>query len=348
LGALAAAAPANAGIHFEVDDSDSWSVAVYTAGQVLLYIDGIPLPGRDAAVQAPRVTDAVRRAFGIELDQTAVRDALAAEAVFAENAMAAFADLLGIDSAARMQNATADDVPGPPQIRRQAEAFDIHVHAALAAPPPEPAVEYLERLAGLVGGDGWWYASPEDGGEPFDASTDDPRGVRQLAALTAAGRIAELTVQLTATTITYTASPVEIHLLAPGALEADGHPRDGDATLTELMLGTAPALHDALFGETAAEYGYATTVPVPDDGGESIAIRDWPPPGHWLDYLGAELIARCGGRASVTSALAGWNLLWHDDGAVTTHLPVAAHRATDPAMAPLRLKMTELLADVEP
>ncbi len=347
LGALAAAAPANAGVHLEVDDSDSWSVAVYTGGEVLLNIEGIPLPGRDAAVQAPRVTDAVRRAFGLGLDSSAVREALATEAVFAENALATFAELLGIDSVTLVQHAKADHAPSPPPTRRPAEAFDIHLHAALAEPPSVPAVEYLERLAGLVGGDGWWYATRRDGGETFDTRTDDKAGVRQLAALTAAGQTAELTLQLSATTITYTTDPVDIHLLAQRALEADGRPRDGDETLTSLMLGAAPALHQMLFAKTAAEYGYATTVPVPDDDGESITIRDWPPSGHWLDYLGIEVVANCGGRAGLTSALTGWDLFWHDDGAVTARLPVAPYNATDPAMAPLRAKMTELLADVE-
>lgn len=348
LGALAAAAPATAGIHLEVDDSDSWSVAVYANGEVILYVDGIPLPGRNAAAHADRLTDAVRRAFGLELDRTAVRKALTAEAVFAEDAMAAFAALLGLDWPDLVQNVTADHAPGPQQTRRTAEAFDIHVHAALVGPPPPSAVEYVGHLAALVGGDGWWYASPVDGGEPIAASTDDTPGVRQIAALTAAGRIAMLTAQLTKTTITYTTSPVDVHLLAPAALAADGRPREGEATLTELMLGIAPALHDALFSETAAVHGYATTVPVPDDSGESFKIRAWPPPGHWLEYLGAELVVRCGGHARVSTALAGWTLRWHDDGGVTARLPVAAHRATDPTMSPLRMKMTELLMAVEP
>lgn len=348
LAARAAATPTTAGIYLEVDDSDTWSVLIYAQGQVIVSVQQLPLPAAQAAVAAPRIVAAARAAFGIELDEQTVREALEATAVFAEDAMADFASLLGIEDARRgSPSAAATSAAVTSSPRPAPTAFDVHLHASLSGPLAEPVVDYVGHVAHVLGGGrgggGWWYASTRRGDRTVDARGSDTRAVERISAVAEAGDLALLTVQLDSATITCEPDPGELHVLAPALLAADG--AANDAGLAALLLGDVPALHEALFAQSATEHGYATTVPIPDpDGAEALAIRAWPPYGHWLDYLSAPLVDRCGGRDHVTRALSEWTLCWQESGSVTAQMPVAPHEAADPAVAPLRERLHDLLA----
>jgi hypothetical protein len=92
----------------------------------------------------------------------------------------------------------------------------------LSGRPPERAVDFVGGVAHVLGGSGWWYATPRTRDRSVDARGSDARALERISTLEEAGELALLTVQLDSASITYEADPVELHVLAPALLGADG------------------------------------------------------------------------------------------------------------------------------
>lgn len=161
------------------------------------------------------------------------------------------------------------------------------------------------------------------------------------------GRLRALTVSLDRLTVSYYGEGADsraVQMLFFGLLDESNlsasAPRyaavfDDDGPLTALA-----------FEGLDAYYGFVGVVPADaaPDSEELSRLLAWPPHGHWLNYLSAELAAGAGGLSDLQASLPELRFTPHPSGALTLRLPVPPHETTGPPARRLRDSLAAELA----
>ncbi len=171
--------------------------------------------------------------------------------------------------------------------------------------------------------------------------------LRRLAEAAEDGRLRALTVSLDSLTVSYYGEGADSRTVQMLFFELlDENNRSASASRYAAVFDEDSPLPAMAFEGLDAYYGFVGVVPsdAPANSEELSRLLTWPPHGHWLNYLSAELAAEAGGLSDLQTSLPELRFTPHSSGALTIRLPVPPHETTGPRARRLRDALAAELA----